>query len=217
MSGTAPSDKRGKSGSNKILDNNIKDLICNHIKSFKGRQSHYSLNDTKKEYLPEDLNIKKMYKLYLDAYEPQNHVYYETYRIIFNTEINISFDYPRTDTCSACDEFKIKAKALRAEGNIIELNRLTILNNLRKKKAQTFYDLPDETDIFVPAPIYSKSMTMPLSIDVDTSVQNDDKSQGDTADWGDYTPKLLQTPKSAPLGAMNKREEDVGTSLTQSE
>ncbi|CAG4955320.1 unnamed protein product [Parnassius apollo] len=140
MSGTAPSDKRGKSGSNKRLDNNIKDLICNHIKSFKGRQSHYSLNDTKKEYVPEDLNIKKMYKLYLDAYESQNHVCYETCRTIFNTEFNISFGYPRTDTCSACDEFKIKAKALRAEGNIVELIRFTILNNLHKKKAQTFYD-----------------------------------------------------------------------------
>ncbi|CAK1590356.1 unnamed protein product [Parnassius mnemosyne] len=75
--------------------------------------------------------------------------------------------------------------------------------------------VPDVTDIFIPTPIYAKSMTMPLSMDIDTSIQNDDKSQGDTADWGDYTPKLLQTPKSAPLRAMSKREEDVGTS-TQS-
>ncbi|CAG4962988.1 unnamed protein product [Parnassius apollo] len=35
-------------------------------------------------------------------------------------------------------------------------------------------------------------------------------------DWGDYTPKLLQTPKSAPLRAVSKREEDVGPSPTQS-
>ncbi|CAH2093434.1 unnamed protein product [Euphydryas editha] len=140
ITGTAPSDKRGKSNSNKRLDINIKNLICNHIKSFKGRSSHYSLNDTIKEYLPEDLNIKKMYKLYLDANESQNHVCYETYRTIFNTEFNISFGYPRTDTCSTCDEFTIKAKALRAEGNTVELNRLSILNNLHKKKSQTFYD-----------------------------------------------------------------------------
>ncbi|CAG4988051.1 unnamed protein product [Parnassius apollo] len=169
MSGTAPSDKRGKSGSNKRLDNNNKDLICNHIKSFKGRQSHYSLNDTKKKYLPEDLNIKKIYKLYLDAYKSQNHVSYETYRTIFNTEFNISFGYPRTDTCSACDEFKIKAKALRAEGNIVELNRLTILNNLHKKKAQTFYDrkknarIKSKTDVEFQAIAmdYQKNVSLP--------------------------------------------------------
>ncbi|CAG5048569.1 unnamed protein product [Parnassius apollo] len=64
--------------------------------------------------------------------------------------------------------------------------------------------VPDVTDIFAAAPIYS--MSMPLSMDIDTSGQNDDKSQGEIADWGDYTPKLLQTPKSAPLRAVSKRE-----------
>ncbi|CAG4931639.1 unnamed protein product [Parnassius apollo] len=59
--------------------------------------------------------------------------------------------------------------------------------------------VPDVTDIFVAAPIYS--MSMPLSMDIDTSGQNDDKPQGETADWGDYTPKLLQTPKSASTGS----------------
>ncbi|CAG5056562.1 unnamed protein product [Parnassius apollo] len=73
--------------------------------------------------------------------------------------------------------------------------------------------VPDVTDIFVAAPIYS--MSMPLSMDIDTSGQNDDKPQAETDDWGDYTPKLLQTPKSAPLRAVSKREEDVGTSPTQ--
>ncbi|CAG4941246.1 unnamed protein product [Parnassius apollo] len=156
---------------------NIKEEILTSMKKYPtisldyspGRQSHYSLNDTKKEYLPEDLNIKKMYKLYLDAYESQNHVSYETYRTIFNTEFNISFGYPRTDTCSACDEFKIKAKALRAEGNIVELNRLTILNNLHKKKAQTFYDrkknarIKSKTDVEFQAIAmdYQKNVSLP--------------------------------------------------------
>lgn len=71
-------------------------MECEYIKPLKGRQSHYSMKDAKKEYLPEYLNVKKMHKLYLDAY-PDNHISYETYRNIFNTEFNISFGYPHTD------------------------------------------------------------------------------------------------------------------------
>lgn len=73
-----------------------------------------------------------MYKLYLDANESQNHVSYETYRTIFNTEFNISFGYPRTDTSSACDEFTMKAKALRAEGNIIEFWTICTIKRLKR-------------------------------------------------------------------------------------
>lgn len=150
ITGTAPSDKRGESSSNKRLDNNI----CNNIKSFKGRLSHYSVNDSKIEYLPEGLNVKKMYKLYLD--ESQNHASYETQRTIFNTEYNISFDYPRTDTCRACDEFTIKAKALRAGGNTVELNWLSILNNLLKKKSQIKNDVYYKQKLFFLNNIHNK-------------------------------------------------------------
>ena len=41
--------------------------IIDHIKSFRGRQSHYALHDTRKLYLPEELNILKMYEMYTDA------------------------------------------------------------------------------------------------------------------------------------------------------
>lgn len=37
----------------------IQSSVVNHIRSFKGRQSHYSLKKTKKFYLPETLNVKK--------------------------------------------------------------------------------------------------------------------------------------------------------------
>ena len=40
---------------------------------------------------------------------------YESYRNIFNTDFNISFGYPRTHTCSKCDEFKIKIEAIKIE------------------------------------------------------------------------------------------------------
>lgn len=69
----------------------------------------------------------------------------------------------------ACDEFTIKAKALMAEGNQDELKRLTILNNLHKKKAQTFYDrkknarIKSKTDIEFQAIAmdYQKNVSLP--------------------------------------------------------
>lgn len=48
----------------------------------------------KKNYLPEELNIKKMYDLYSEKYKGFP-VSYETYRTKFTTEHNISFRYPR--------------------------------------------------------------------------------------------------------------------------
>lgn len=33
---------------------------------------------------------------------------YESYRHIFNTQFNISFGYPRMDTCSTCDTYLVK-------------------------------------------------------------------------------------------------------------
>lgn len=46
--GEAPRDRRGKhSAKTKQLDQNLHEKICQHIKSYKSRQSHYSLKDTR--------------------------------------------------------------------------------------------------------------------------------------------------------------------------
>lgn len=47
--------------------------INTHINSFPKRQSHYSRCDNLNvKYLSPELNISKMYKLYLKEYEPEN-------------------------------------------------------------------------------------------------------------------------------------------------
>lgn len=52
-----------------------------------------------------------MYRLYLDKHEPQikessakPQVKEWLYQKIFNEEFNLSFGYPRSDTCETCDE-----------------------------------------------------------------------------------------------------------------
>lgn len=102
----------------------------------------------KKMYLPEELNIKKMYTMYKEKF-PDNPISYETYRAIFNTKFNISFGYPRSDTCSSCDEFVAKLAVLNARNANVtlqekekiqnEIKQITVENEVHKKKAETFY------------------------------------------------------------------------------
>lgn len=63
--GTLPKDKRGshKNRPHKLTLNKL-NTVCNHIKSFKGKFSHYSNTKSDKLYLPEGLTIKQMYSLY---------------------------------------------------------------------------------------------------------------------------------------------------------
>jgi len=148
-SGSAPIDKRGKNKKKHALSQERLNEVLEHIRSFKGRESHYSRKKTEKVYLPEELNIKKMYNIY-KATNPSA-VSYETYRNIFNKHFNISFGYPRSDTCSTCDNFTAEVKVLQTKLNVgldassqkdIEdkIKKLTTENQLHKAKAEVFYE-----------------------------------------------------------------------------
>lgn len=150
LTGMPPKDRRGENKTYpRKFHPHVQTAVYDHIKSFKGRQSHYSMKDSKKIYLPEDLNIKKMFKLFCELH-PAMKISYEYYRTIINTKFNISFGYPRTDTCSTCDEYLIKAKSLESDilkaQNVEEkeslqqqLKMFTIMNELHKRKAEVFY------------------------------------------------------------------------------
>lgn len=147
--GHAPKDKRGlhHNRPNRLSEETI-NKVKEHIASFKGRTSHYSYERTKKIYLPEELNLQKMHNLYQEKYS-QNPISYERYRQIFVNNFNISFGYPRSDTCSTCDEFSAKMKALQKEiprnekhrcKIESEKKRLTVENEFHKKRAEIFYE-----------------------------------------------------------------------------
>lgn len=152
--GKAPTDMRGKhSNRPKKLSLALKSKVMDHIRSFRGRKSHYSLKDSSKLYLPEELNVKKMY----DMFEDKNQLSYETYRSIFVNHFNIGFGYPRSDTCSSCDEFLAKMKALKVnlksasdleKGDIEkDMKKLQTENKLHKTKANVFYQRKRQTRI----------------------------------------------------------------------
>ena len=125
--------------------------IHNHIKSFKGRKSHYSLKDSRRIYLPETLNVKKMYRMYAEENRLTKPVSYETYRNIFLRDFNIGFGYPRSDTCSSCDATKIQVASLESKLTVVQpgtaeegrlkelLKKVETDDKLHKLRAAAFY------------------------------------------------------------------------------
>lgn len=141
---------RKKGQSNNISDETMK-KVHEQIQSLKGRKAHYSLHESKKIYLPEELNVKKLHAMYTEI-NPQNKISYESYRKIFVSNYNISFGYPRTDTCSTCDQFKADLSEVEAKiaiqkvdsskkGLIRDKNKMISASMDHKKTAKNFYDL----------------------------------------------------------------------------
>ncbi|XP_023028220.2 uncharacterized protein [Leptinotarsa decemlineata] len=149
--GTPPKYNKGKHENrpHKLSDETL-DAIRSHIKSFKGRESHYSQKDSKKTYLPDDLNVSKMFKLFQDCH-PNIRCSLESYRTIFNKEFNISFGYPRTDTCSSCDKYAVQKKFLekqfaeekdeeKKQNLSRDIHKMDIEHEVHLTNAQVFYD-----------------------------------------------------------------------------
>lgn len=140
-------DRRGKHDNRPHrLKDSVLEHIHGHIQSLKGRKSHYSLHESNKLYLPEELNIAKLFEMFKEIY-PEDKVSYESYRNIFNTHYNIAFGYPRCDTCSTCDEYNVNLRALNQtlessedkQSTENEIKLLKINNTLHLKMAETFY------------------------------------------------------------------------------
>lgn len=145
--GKIQKDRRGKHANRPHrLKDSVLEHVHGHIQSLKGRKSHYSLHETNKLYLPEELSVSKLFEMFKEIY-PEDKVSYESYRSIFNTHYNIAFGYPRCDTCSTCDEYNVNLRALNQslensedkENFEDKIKLLKINNQVHLKKAETFY------------------------------------------------------------------------------
>lgn len=163
--GVASKDKRGKATPpNKIPDIKI-EIIKEHINKFPKYSSHYTRNKTpNRKYLPQDCSLKEMYKLYCEfcREEKQDEPVKESfYRNIFNTQFNLSFKRPNTDTCDKCDQFKIKID--HGEGEEKALAQREKELHLRKAEAvktakDECHDLNDESQAAI---VFDLQKTMP--------------------------------------------------------
>lgn len=102
---------------------------------------------------------------------PEVSLTYETYRNCFR-KYKISFGYPRSDTCNACDKFLAHIRSLEKDlspSSQIKKKKLIANNELLKRKAQAFYPKKRQAknkskdDIFFEAIAldYQKNISLP--------------------------------------------------------
>lgn len=136
-SGTTPKETRG--GDRKTLKYQPRrEAVKEFIKTFRPIQSHYTRGKhTKRQYLPSELNTRKLWTLYNEKYEAEDlSVKYEYFRTVFNECFNISFDSPYSDKCSTCCSFENK---INLEKDKKKRDTLKFYLKHHKKRADTFY------------------------------------------------------------------------------
>ena len=84
-------------------------------------------------YLPEELSVSKMHKLFL--FEIRINVSYLVYYQVFKNEFSILFGIPRTNTCAKCDELTLK---ISAAVDVDTKQRLINEKDLHLRKAEKF-------------------------------------------------------------------------------
>ncbi|KAF6033697.1 hypothetical protein EB796_007999 [Bugula neritina] len=105
-----PQDGRGRHDNRPHrLSDYAKQAVLDHIKTFTLLKSYLG------DYLLQELNTTRMRTLFQDAHPPYD-VSHETYHNLLYENFNISFGYPRKDTCSTCDELVLKIQYAELKG-----------------------------------------------------------------------------------------------------
>lgn len=128
-------DGRGKAPNPNRISDEDRNFVRHHINKFPKYTSHYCRKDNpNKKYLPSHLTVRKMYQCYLECCveEEKRPVKEWLYREIFNTDFNLSFHQPHTDTCNKCDNFEILLKS----GNEEQISKVKIDKELHQRKAE---------------------------------------------------------------------------------
>lgn len=134
-------DQRGKHvPANKTPAETI-EYIKKHILSFPRYTSHYSRSRSKREYLGPELNVAKMYSLFVAHCKAEglcdDKISKEwLYRKTFNEEFNLAFYLPSNDTCDTCDKFE---SILRHEANLEEKAKIEKIRSDHLKDADERY------------------------------------------------------------------------------
>lgn len=116
--------------------------VVNFLNRFQCIESHYCRGKSERKYLPSELNIRKLWKMYLDDTESLS-VKQSFFRKIFNTRYNLGFGTPRTDVCSTCLSLTEKIKIENDSKKRLDLMIEKRVHNL---KAKAFYEKLKDKD-----------------------------------------------------------------------
>lgn len=142
-------DGRGRHTNHKVvIDDAMKQSVCDHVRAFAPVESHYNRKKSKKLYLPGDLSIAKMFKLYLQWYTwyPEKYTSQakteRQYRDIVNANFNISFHTPKKDQCDECHIFRSKKNPTDQEKEAFKEHQTNkqVARDLKNKDKQCAID-----------------------------------------------------------------------------
>lgn len=113
-----------------------RDAVKNFICTLKASESHYSREKSSRVYLPSELNIRKLWKMYNEG-KPENvKVAQGFFRKVFCTNFNIGFSAPAVDECSTCIELESR---IMMEKNEVEKAGLKFKLQLHKKTSTILF------------------------------------------------------------------------------
>lgn len=142
--GHSTEDKRGKHFNRPHkIQQNLRNMIIEHITSFPTEESHYSRKKCTKMCLSSNLNVQKMFELFQEKFkEPKMKLH--LYRDVFNENFNLRFGVPRSDTCARCD--LLYTKLVNAE-NEEERRRIKAESEVHHRKAEKSYQTLKEDTV----------------------------------------------------------------------
>lgn len=156
--GTIAVEKRG--GDHKShLYKEKKQAIITFVNLFHVDEAHYCRGQSQRHYLPAELSINEINKMYNEQADVNLKVKKGYFRRVFNTNYSLGFGSPRTDVCSACLQFSEK---LKTEKDIAERNNLIIAKRVHSLKAKAFYGLVKEERIGLKTFSFDCQKNLPL-------------------------------------------------------
>ena len=82
-------------------------------------ESHYVRKSAKCQYLPMELTVREMHRMYVEEHDGIGEVEnYNFYFRVFNEKFNLKFHKNKKDKCNQCEEFKNTPVELRTEDQI---------------------------------------------------------------------------------------------------
>ena len=98
--------RKTEHGGRKLSDEKI-NLMKDHIKGFPVMESHYTREATNRKFLSSNLNIAKVYDIFLELHTDLDGLpKFGSYRKLFCENFNLGFHRPKKDQCSECNAFK---------------------------------------------------------------------------------------------------------------
>lgn len=156
--GLIPEEKRGGDRkSHKYLERIT--AVIGFIKKLNCSEPHYCRGSSARLYLPAELSINKLYKMYNEQAEAHLKVKRSYFRTVFNTHFNLGFGSPRTDVCSVCLQYTEKIKIAHNEQTKTDM---MIQLRVHKKRAKAFFNYLKDDSPKVAIFSYDCQKNMPL-------------------------------------------------------